>query len=125
MKKAVKFLSIAVLLVTALFVQANAQNGADAIVGKWANEDKTRVIEFIKSGNSYNAVIREAPDKNIVGKNQLTNLAYHEGTYNGNVLLPKKGKSYPCSLRIKKDGSMELTAKAGFMSKTQVWAKVK
>lgn len=125
MKKAIKFFSLLVLLVTTLFVHARAQNGGDVILGKWTNEDKTRVIEFIKSGSSYYAVIREAPDQSIVGKNQLTNLSYHEGGYNGNVLLPKKGKSYPCTLRIKSDGTMELTAKAGFMSKSQVWTKVK
>lgn len=125
MKKTVKFLSLVVLLAATLFVHANAQNGGDAILGKWTNEDRTRVIEFIKSGNSYNAIIREAPDQSVVGKNQLTNLSYHEGTYNGNVLLPKKGKSYSCSLRIRTDGSMELTAKAGFMNKSQVWTKVK
>ena len=120
-----QFLSLVVLLVSALFIQAKAQSGSDAILGKWTNEDKTRVIEFIKSGSNYNAVIREAPDQSIVGKNQLTNLSYRDGIYNGNVLLPKKGKSYPCSLKIKTDGRMELTAKAGFMSKSQVWTKVK
>ena len=125
MQKAINFFSLVLLFVTTLFVPANAQSVADAILGKWTNEDKTRVVEFVKTGSSYNAVIREAPDKDIVGKNQLTNLSYREGSYNGNVLLPKKGKSYPCSLRIKTDGSMELTAKAGFMSKTQVWTKVK
>ncbi len=125
MKKAMQFVSLAMLLVAALFFPAKAQSGADAILGKWTNEDKTRVIEFVKAGSGYNAVIREAPDKSMIGKNQLANINYHEGAYNGNVLLPKKGKSFPCSLRIKADSSMELTAKAGLMSKTQVWRKMK
>ncbi|HTN45817.1 MAG TPA: DUF2147 domain-containing protein [Flavipsychrobacter sp.] len=125
MKKTMKFLSLVALLVSALFVPAKAQSGADTILGKWTNEDKTRVIEFIKSGSVYNAVIRKAPDQSVVGKNQLANLSYRDGNYNGNVLLPKKGKSYPCTLRMKDDGTMEMTAKAGFMTKSQVWTKVK
>lgn len=124
MKKTIQFLSLVLLLATAVFSRAQAQNGADAVLGKWTNEDKTRVIEFIRSRNGYDAVIREAPDQSLVGKNQLSNLSYHEGTYSGSVLLPKRGKSYPCMLRIKKDGSMELTAKAGLVSKSQVWTRV-
>lgn len=125
MKKAMRFFSLILLCITMTFVHAQAQNGPDAILGKWTNEDKTRVIEFVKTGSNYNALIREAPDRGVIGKDQLTNLSFREGSYKGNVQLPKKGKSYPCTLRIKTDGSMELTAKAGFMSKTQIWTRVK
>lgn len=125
MKKTMKFLSLAVILIASIFTTAFAQTDADAILGRWTNDDNTRVIEFVKTGNSYNAIIKEAPDKSVVGKNQLTGLLFSNGSYNGTVHLPKKGKSYPCTVKIKNDGSMELTAKAGFMSKTQSWVKVK
>jgi len=113
------------VLVTGLLTTVYAQNKADGILGKWTNKDKTRVIEFVKSGDGYDAVIREAPNANIVGRKQLTGVAYSNGTYTGNVLLPKKGKSYPCTLKMKTDSTMELTAKVAFMSQSQVWTRVK
>jgi len=117
---------LVILFLTAgLLAAANAQTSPDAILGKWTNEDRTRVIEFVKAGVGYAAVIREAPDRSMVGKSQLTNLVYSNGTYTGNVLLPKKGKSYPCTLKIERDSTMQLTAKAGLMSKTQGWTRVK
>jgi len=124
MKKTMKLLSLTLILLTSLFTQVFAQTDADAILGRWTNEDNTRVIEFVKTGNGYNAVIKEAPDKSVIGKNQLTGVVFSNGNYNGNVHLPKKGKSYPCTIKIKSDGTMELTAKAGFMSKTQSWVRV-
>lgn len=117
--------SILALLIFAvgLLTTAYAQTNGDTILGKWTNEDKTRVLEFVKAGTGYDAIIREAPDQDLIGKKQLTRMAYSKGIYTGNVLLPKKGKSYPCTLKMKADSTMELTAKAGFMSKSQVWTR--
>ena len=107
-----------------LLSTAYAQTDGDTILGKWTNEDKTRVLEFVKAGTGYDAIIRDAPDQDLIGKKQLTRMAYSKGIYTGTVLLPKKGKSYPCTLKMKADSTMELTAKTGFMSKSQVWTRV-
>lgn len=119
--------SILTLLIFAigLLTTAYAQTNGDTILGKWTNEDRTRVLEFVKAGTGYDAIIRDAPDQDLIGKKQLTRMAYGNGIYTGNVLLPKKGKSYPCTLKMKADSTMELTAKAGFMSKSQVWTRVR
>lgn len=119
-----KPLLMMLVFIAGLFTAADAQTNADAVLGKWTNEDKSRVIEFIKNGDNYNAVIKEAPDNSMVGKNQLTDLVYKNGSYSGKVYLPKKGKSYPCTVSLKSNGSLELTAKAGFMSKSQIWTRV-
>lgn len=125
MIKTIKFFSMMMLLVATVFTTAHAQTNADTILGKWTNDDKTRVIEFVKSGSSYDAIIKEAPDKSIIGKNQLTGLVYKNGSYSGKVYLPKKGKSFPCTVKLNSNGSLELSAKAGFMSKSQTWTRVK
>lgn len=124
MIKTMKFLLILLILSASPATEAYAQNNADAILGKWTNDDKTRIIEFVKEGSSYHAIIRKAPDPDLLGKNQLTQLVFRQDTYNGRLWLPKKGKSYPCSLQINTHGSLEITAKAGFMSKTQAWTKL-
>lgn len=111
-------------LVAGSFSTTYAQKNPDDILGKWTNEDKSRVFEIVKSGNGYNAVIQEAPSKDIIGKNQLVDLLYNDGIYKGKVYLPKKGKGYPCTVVVKSDGTLELTAKAGFMSRSQTWTRV-
>lgn len=118
--------SILVLFIFAVGVSkgSQAQTNADAVLGKWTNEDKSRVVEFVKAGSGYEAVIRAAPDPALVGKKQLTGLVFGNGKYAGIVWLPKRGKSYPCVLKMKTDTTLELTANAGFTSKSQVWTKL-
>lgn len=125
MTKTIKFFSIAIFLLTAIIADAKAQSNADDILGKWTNEDKTRVLEFVKTGSDYEAVIQEAPDKTLVGKKQITGLKHNNGSYKGSLYLPKRGKILPCTLTIKSDSSLQLSAKAGFMSQSQTWTKVK
>ncbi|CAG5016133.1 hypothetical protein DYBT9275_05483 [Dyadobacter sp. CECT 9275] len=121
MKSTLMLLFVAVELTTG----AHAQTSADAILGKWTNEDQTRVIEFVKDGGGYQALIRQAPDQSLVGKKQLTGITYGKGVYTGQVWLPKHGKNYPCTLTLKTNDSLELSAKAGFMSKSQMWTRVR
>lgn len=116
---------LVVFIIATFFVPKQTQNSRDAVLEKWTNEDKTRVVEFVNTGISYNAIIRKAPDESIVGKNQITDIIYSNGIYNGKVNFPKKGKSYPCRLRIKNDGSIELTVKVGFINKSQIWTRIK
>jgi uncharacterized protein (DUF2147 family) len=98
----------------------------DGILGKWINEEHTRVLEFHKNGNYYEAIIKEAEDKSLIGKIQIANLQFIKDAYiNGKLYLPKKGKNFPCTAKIKPDGTLEISAKASFMSKSQIWSKVK
>lgn len=113
------------VFIAGIFTTAQAQTKADDILGKWTNEDKTRVLEFVKNGSIYDAIIKEAPDASLVGQKQLTGLSFSSSAYKGKLYLPKKGKSFPCTVAIKSNGTMELTAKAGFMSKSQTWTRVK
>jgi len=124
MTKTMKPLLMTLIFIGGLLAVARAQTNVDTILGKWTNEDKSRVIEFIKNGSSYNAVIKKAPDESMVGKDQLTDLVYKNGSYSGKVNLPRKGKSYPCTVTIKSDGTLQLTVRAGFISKSQTWTKV-
>lgn len=123
MSKTIKVFTLAFLFISGLFATADAQTNADSILGKWTNADKTRVLEFVKNGNGYDAIIKEAPDKSLVGVRQITGLKYSNGYYKGSVYLPKRGKTLPCTLTIKSDGTLQLTAKSGFMSQSQTWTR--
>lgn len=125
MTKTMKPFLMIFVFIAGVFTTAKAQTKADDILGKWTNDDKTRVLEFVKNGSIYEAVIKEAPDNSLIGKKQITNLSFSNSSYKGTVHIPKKGKSFPCTVAIKSNGTMELTAKAGFMSKSQIWTRVK
>jgi uncharacterized protein (DUF2147 family) len=113
------------LFAASLFAStAYAQTDADSILGKWTNEDKSRVLEFVKNGSDYEAIIKEASDKTLVGKKQITGLKYNKGSYKGNVYIIKRGKTLPCTLTIKTNRTMQLTASAGVMSQSQTWTKL-
>ncbi|PZU81059.1 MAG: hypothetical protein DI529_16035 [Chryseobacterium sp.] len=126
MKKLLKTKFIFPLAFLLIGINMQAQNSPDKILGKWTNEDKTRVIEFVKNGTSYDAVIRKSEDKSVIGKRQITGLKYkREGNYtNGTVHIIKKGKTASCSAQITKDNQLTIKASYGMMSKTQVWTRL-
>lgn len=117
---------VLLLLLTGFIQEGKAQTAnADTLLGKWTNEDRTRIIEFVKNGNVYEAIIRQAPDQDLIGQKQITKLLFNNGLYKGEVYLPKRGKNLPCTLRITSTGNLELAAKAGFVSRSQVWSRVR
>jgi uncharacterized protein (DUF2147 family) len=117
-----------ILLLTVLLFSLNifAQSANDKILGKWINEDKTRIIEFVKNGDAYDAIIRTAEDNSIVGKKQITGLEASGTTLfvNGTVHIIKKGKTAKCSATLSGDAMLYLKATYGIMSKSQIWTKL-
>lgn len=124
LKEAIYF-SLVLIILTMLVANANAQSKGDSILGKWTDEDKTRVLEFQKAGNFYEAIIQEAPDKTLIGQKRIIELRYGSGAYNGLVYLPNRGKTLRCKLIIISDGRLRLTAKSGFVSQSQTWTRVR
>lgn len=103
-----------------------AQTSEDKILGKWTNEDKTRVIEFVKNGTSYDAIIRKAENGGVIEKKQISGLKPSgENNYvNGTVYIIKKSRTASCSAQITKDDLLNIKASYGMMSKTQVWTRL-
>lgn len=114
------------LLGCLLSLNMYAQEGANKILGRWTNEDKTRIIEFVQNGDAYDAIIREASDKSVIGKKQITGLkpvndvSFSDGT----VFLVKKGKSAKCNATRIGENKLEIRANYGMMSKAQTWTKL-
>jgi len=117
-----------ILILAGLLLSLNifAQTGNDKILGKWTNEDKTRIIEFVKSGNAYDAIVRKTEDNSIVGKKQITGLKASGSTsfVNGTVFMIKKGKTAKCSATLLGDTRLNLKASYGILSKSQTWTKI-
>ncbi|MDF2551059.1 MAG: hypothetical protein K0R77_334 [Chryseobacterium sp.] len=117
-----------ILMVTGLLFSLNifAQTTHDKILGKWTNEDKTRIIEFVKSGDAYDAIIRKAEDNSIVGKKQITALKATGTTSfaDGTLHIIKKGKTAKCTASLSGDTMLYIKASHGMMSKTLTWTKL-
>jgi len=117
-----------ILMVTGLLFSLNifAQTTHDKILGKWTNEDKTRIIEFVKSGDVYDAIIRKAEDNGIVGKKQITALKATGTTSfaDGTLHIIKKGKTAKCTASLSGDTTLYIKASYGMMSKSLTWTKL-
>lgn len=118
-----------IILTVSLFIGlcVFAQTDNDKILGKWTNEDKSRVIEFVKNGDAYDAIIRQADDESLAGKKQITSLQKDGSTTfkNGTVHVIKKSKTARCTAKLVNDDKLEITATFGMMSRKQTWSRVK
>lgn len=102
------------------------QSGSDPLTGKWTSDDKSRVIEFVRNGKAYDALIREAADKTLIGQTQIAGLTTKDGKSfrNGTLFLIKKGKSAKCTARMLDGHTLEITGTVGLLSKSQTWTKL-
>lgn len=105
-----KTLALLLLLISTSF-------SPDSILGKWTNADKSKELTLVKNGDSYTGTSE--------GKEILQHLVYNNGSYTGKVFLPKRNQTFPCTIKLKGDDTMEITVKAGFMSQTKVWTRIK
>lgn len=117
-----------VLIITCLALNLSlfAQSGNNSILGKWTNEDKTRVIEFVANGATFDAIIREAEDKSLIGKKQISGLKTTDNTtfIEGTLYLIKRGKSSKCAAKLLGSDQLQLKASYAGLSKTQTWTKL-
>lgn len=109
-----------------LSINLMAQNPENNLLGQWTNESHDRVLQFVKQGNTYNAIIRKAKDHKMIGKEQISGLKQiDENTFNdGTLYLINKGKTVKCSVKMLNKNLMELKASSGFFSKSQQWQRM-
>lgn len=97
----------------------------DKILGKWMNEDKSRVLEFLKTGSVYNAIVRKAEDESLIGRQQITGLKADGDAYEGGTInLFKRKKTAKCTIRFINNDLLEIQGSYGVISKSQRWLRV-
>lgn len=104
--------------------QADSTQG-DAILGRWTNEERTRTIEFVKKDGRYEAIAIAGSQPDNRGRAVITGLRFDGKKYTGQVYAPKQNRQFPCSIVLQGQDKMLLTGKAGFMSQTKTWTRVK
>lgn len=115
-----------IFLHTLLGFSAFSQHPQDQILGFWTNEDHTRVIEFVKNDNNYDAIIKKAEPESLIGMKQITSLKYKKANAytDGTLHIIQKDKTVDCSVKIINNSQLELKVVYGFMSKSQVFTKM-
>lgn len=135
--------SLMFLLITA---KSLAQVGADQVCGTWLNEEGSSQIEIYEEAGQFFGRISwlkqpsgrngqpltdrnnpdpELKDRPILGMVLISDLEYRRGAWTkGHIYSPKRGQTADCSIKIRKDGTLQLTVSKSFFSTTQIWTRV-
>jgi len=102
-----------------------AFNQNDRILGKWINENRTRIIEFVKTSHGYDAYIVRAEDKSLNGHVQIEGLrpASPDLFLDGTAYIFSRNKKIKCQALLRGVQKLHITGKYGLISKTQIWEK--
>lgn len=131
-----------------LSVSTFAQS-AEAVVGKWFNNDKEAQIQIYKKGNEFNGKIVwlknpnnedgkvktdvKNPEDNlrtrpIWGLEILKGFKYDDGDWEGGTIYdPKSGKTYSCKLTLNGNDKLNVRGYIGIaiIGRTDNWTRVK
>lgn len=117
------------LILIPLFLSLNlfAQSSDKDLSGMWTNEDKSQKVEFVKTTSGYEATIKDAEEKAIIGKKIITGLQVQkDGTYGeGTIHFIKMNGKGKCTAKLLNEKLLEIKGSKGIMSRTQKWTKVK
>ena len=140
-----KFFVLSFFILSCLF-SANlyAQANPEAILGIWFNEEKDAKIKVYKeNGKFYGKIVwhKTGPDissfddhnpdpelqkRKKVGLVILTDFEFDDGQWeDGDIYDPKTGKTYSCTIKMQKDGSLHVRGFIGIslLGKTTHWTK--
>ena len=117
-----------IFIVLSVFIGMStyAQENSEKILGKWTNEDQTRVIEFVKNGDEFEAIVRQAENPEGIGRKPITSLKYHkENTYKGGTVhIFARNTTAKCSAKIINKNELEIKAEFGIISRTNTWRRI-
>ncbi|MDJ1466319.1 DUF2147 domain-containing protein [Cytophagaceae bacterium DM2B3-1] len=127
--KAIHFLSFLFLsLCTVLSNTASVQTAnGDAIIGIYQNQDGDRKMEIYKQDNQYFGKLiwlKTQDGKAKAGDVVLKNLSYSSNQWKGKVYAPARNTDFPATIVMPDANTLQITAKAGFMSRSKDWKRV-
>jgi len=120
MKKMTLFIASCLVTINML-----AFNPSDKILGKWINENRTRIIEFVKTNHGYDAYIIHAENKSLNGRVQIEGLrpASPDLFVDGTAFLFSHNKKIKCEVHLEGSQKLYITGRYRLVSKTQKWTR--
>ncbi len=103
-----------------------SQNSSAKILGKWTNDDQTRVWEIIQEGENLEAIVIKSDAPEYIGKKQITGLTFQKAdTYSkGEIHIFQKDETLDCSIKLLNKTQLEITVKKGLFSQSNIWTRV-
>ena len=142
MKKVYSIISLSLISLSLVYGQE-----AEDILGLWANEDSTQIVQVMKQGNVFVGKLTNLKGDNsgslldfenpeigkksstLIGLDVWIDFVYNEARHNwvdGKIYNFKNGNSYNGKIQIDED-ALKLTGHYGFfffLAKTQDWTRV-
>jgi len=142
MKKFYSIISLSLISLSLVYGQE-----AEDILGLWANEDSTQIVQVMKQGNVFVGKLTNLKGDNsgslldfenpeigkksstLIGLDVWIDFVYNEARHNwvdGKIYNFKNGNSYNGKIQIDED-ALKLTGHYGFfffLAKTQDWTRV-
>jgi uncharacterized protein (DUF2147 family) len=138
------------VLMAFIAVGAIAADDPNAVVGRWASKDS--IIEVAETNGTLHATIiailnpvykagEDGPvgttkvdlknpeaglrARPIVGMDLLSDYAFKDGKWQGNLYDPESGKTYKSQITVSSDGKLQMRGYIGspMLGRTQAWTK--
>ncbi len=131
------------------FLEAQLVGQNTGILGIWktiddvSQQEKSHIELYMKSGKLFGRVINLLPNattkvcnncpgekngKSLIGMDIIWNMSVNGSTWeNGQILDPKTGKIYSCSLSLEGHDNLKVRGYLGIslFGRTQIWKRVK
>ena len=119
-----------VIILTMLFSLKGYAQNADAIVGKWLKTNKQDlIIEVYKDKEEYKGKINWSKDNvKPVGFTMLDDLKYNQKEKKwdgGKIHDPESGRSYNATVKMKPDGTIEVSGSLLFFKSKRIFRRVR
>lgn len=96
------------------------------IEGKWLAENESTEITLsqVERGVWQGVVTRSPMKPEMKGQQILSSIVKQSDGYKGKLYALKRAKYYDADIKVMED-TLEVEVKAGFLSKTIVWTRIK
>lgn len=118
-------------IVSLFFLSACFSQTANAVIGKWQNEDKDKAIQMeiylAKDGKYYGKIINDNKKKSKNGTIAISGLLFNENTqtYKGTMQPPDTDINLNVIVSLENTNRLKVVAKKLFMSKTMYLSRIK
>lgn len=119
-------LSLLMLMTQHLFAQST--KGPDALIGVYQSPDGNRKVEVYKENNQYfGKLIAIKGDQGTakIGTIVFKDFVYSANKWEGKTYLPARDQEFNTTLSLKGNDRLMVKVKAGLMSQTREWSRVK
>lgn len=112
-----------ILLMLCILLSSLTMNAQQSIAGIWNTGNDNTKIEITKANDVYEGKIVSSDNaKAKIGKQLLKEVKSVDGEWKGKLFAAKRGKWMDAVLE-EKGNQLQVTVKAGWMSKTLEWRK--